>query len=58
MADVNNAPAEHPSFATLRECEAYLQTTEYAALDQDHKDAFRVKYMAAVAAARTAAGRR
>ena len=45
------------AFEELAKLEEYLQSKEYAALKPAEKEAFRVRYLAAGAAARKAAGR-
>lgn len=49
--------AEPPEFAELRDCDAFLATAEYASLSDDDRAAFLIRYQAAAAKARMAAGR-
>lgn len=51
-------PDDFASLHNLADYEAYLQSPAYATLDDDAKEVFRLRYTAAAAAARKAAGRR
>lgn len=48
---------ECPEFAELRECDAFLNSPAYAALSDEERATFVIRYQAAAAKARQAAGR-
>lgn len=49
--------AEPQAFIELRECDAILQSPAYPAMSEDERAAFFIRYQAAAANARMAAGR-